>query len=368
MTRRNCSLLLAALLTLSLPAFGGPGHDHGDAPAARAGDGPQRLADGSVMLPKPAQRQLDLRTLPSHIERLPRALELSGQVLMDPNAGGRVQPMQTGRIEAGPEGLPAAGQRVKRGDVLAWVVPASDALERAGQQAQLAELRAQRTVAAQRVTRLRQLADSVPRKDIDAAAAELSGLDARIRATAEGLNGREPLVAPVDGVIAHASVVAGQVVDAREQVFAIVDPARMHIEALAYEPERVTRITSGSVGVGAERIELRHVGTDRVLRGQALPIRFAAVGGALDALALGQTVRVQVTLAETLEGMRIPSAALVRNPSNQTIVWVKTAPERFEPRVVRSEPLDGTHVAVTAGLADGDRVVVQAAALLNQIR
>ena len=47
---------------------------------------------------------------------------------------------------------------------------------------------------------------------------------------------------------------------------------------------------------------------------------------------------------------------------------VKTAPERFEPRTVTAEPLDGTHVAVTSGLKTGDRVAVRAATLINQIR
>jgi hypothetical protein len=64
----------------------------------------------------------------------------------------------------------------------------------------------------------------------------------------------------------------------------------------------------------------------------------------------------------------VPAAALMRNPANQTIVWVKTAPERFEPRTVTFEPLDGASVAVTSGLRSGDRVVVRAANLVNQVR
>ena len=37
---------------------------------------------------------------------LPRSVELNGKVLMDPNAGGKVQPLNAGRIEPGPRGLP----------------------------------------------------------------------------------------------------------------------------------------------------------------------------------------------------------------------------------------------------------------------
>lgn len=370
MTTRQLKLcLLAVMIAAASPAWAGPGHDHGDESGITvAGDAPRRLPDGSVFLPKPAQRQIGVRTQTIEHASLPRTLELSGRVVMDPNAGGLVQAMQGGRIEAGPEGLPEVGRAVKRGQVLAWVVPAAGSIERAGQQAQLAELRAERSNAQRRVARLRELADSVPRKDIEEATTTLASLDARIRATSEGLQGREPLVAPVDGVIAEAHVVTGQVVDARETLFAIVDPTRLRIEALAYEPERLTRIAGGSLAIGERAVPLRHVGTASALREQALPIRFAAAGEGLDGLALGQTVRVQVQLAETVDGFRVPTASLMKSPSNQTIVWVKNAPERFEPRVIVVEPLDGAHVAVTSGLSDGERVVTRAATLLNQIR
>jgi len=64
----------------------------------------------------------------------------------------------------------------------------------------------------------------------------------------------------------------------------------------------------------------------------------------------------------------VPASALTRNTANQVVVWVKTAPERFTARVVRSEPLDGVRVLVTGGLQAGERVVVQGASLLAQIR
>jgi cobalt-zinc-cadmium efflux system membrane fusion protein len=70
----------------------------------------------------------------------------------------------------------------------------------------------------------------------------------------------------------------------------------------------------------------------------------------------------------TVKGQTVPSAAVLKNPSNQNIVWVKQSPERFTPRVITFEPLDGASVAVTSGLKAGERVVTQGASLLNQIR
>jgi len=356
----------ALLLAAATPAFAGDGHDHGPAPTVSGG--PQRLPDGSVFLPKPAQRQIAVRTVEVAQQQLPRAIELNGRIVMDPNAGGRVQAMLAGRLEAGPRGFPALGQAVRKGEVLGYVVPASGALERADQAAQLAELRAARDLAHKRVARLRELADTVPRKDIEAAESELASLGARAAAIGAGLNSREALVAPASGVIASAQAVAGQVIDARELVFEIVDPARLRVEAVAFDAAVANDIAGGFIASGADKVALKFVGAARAMREQALPIAFAASGGALGAFAVGQPVKVIVQTRSQRAGVPVPAAALMKNPANQTIVWVKVAPERFSPRVVQTEPLDGANVIVTSGLAAGERVAVQGASLVNQVR
>ena len=77
---------------------------------------------------------------------------------------------------------------------------------------------------------------------------------------------------------------------------------------------------------------------------------------------------VVVQTRSRVQGVAVPASALMKNPSNQDVVWVKTAPERFEPRVVTIAPLDGARVVVTSGLEGGERVVTQGAALVNQVR
>ncbi len=361
-------LALGAATGLHAPVQAGPGHDHGDAPAAPSANGPQRLPDGSVFLPKAAQRQLGVRTLPTEAAALPRSFELNGLVVMDPNAGGKVQPLNAGRIEPGPRGLPNPGQAVRQGEVLAYVVSSASPIEQASQAAQRAEWRAAQSLADKRVARLKELADTVPRKDIEAAESEARSLAERLAALGTGLAPREALVAPVSGVIASAHVVSGQVVDAREVLFEIVDPARLRIEALAFDAAIATDVGSASIAIGSERVPLVFVGAARSLREQALPLVFRAQGRPLAALAVGQPVRVFVQGRTTVQGIAVPSASLMRNPANQTIVWVKAAPERFEPRVVTTVPLDGVRVVVTSGLKAGDRVATQGATLINQVR
>lgn len=363
-------LILAAIVCFTAPAWAADehGHEHGGAAPSANSNGPSRQPDGSVFLPKPTQRQLSVRTMVAKTEELARTVELAGKVTMDPNAGGKVQVMSPGRIEPGPQGLPTIGRAVRKGEVLAYVVPSTPPLERSVQAAQLAELRASRALAEKRLARLKELADTVPQKEIEAAQSELASLSARAGAVDTGLSGREVLIAPATGVIASSHVVAGQVVDARDLIYEIVDPTRLSIEALSFDAGLGADVGGASLAIGHERVPLRFLGAARTLREQALPLSFMAQGAVLSKLAVGQPVKVFVQTQSKVQGIAVPAASLMKNPSNQTIVWVKTAPEKFEPRVVSVEPLDGVSVAVTKGLTPGDRVATQGATLINQVR
>lgn len=362
------TLLIAAVFAFSAPSWASEGHSHGEAPASVNGNGPQRLPDGSVFLPKPAQHQLSVRTTVARAGEFGRTVELAGRVVMDPNAGGKVQSTIAGRIEAQGGGLPALGQSVRKGQVLAYVVASAAPLERSNQAAQLAELRAAQALAAKRLSRLRELSDTIPRKEIEAAESEVASLAGRATAVSGGLGAREALVAPLTGVIAGSNVVLGQVVDARELAFEIVDPTRLAVEATTYDPELPANMGNASMPVGSEAVQLRFNGAARSMRDQALPLNFRAQGASLSRLAVGQPVKVFVHTRAVVRGVPLPSSAVMRNASNQSIVWVKTAPEKFEPRIVTVEPLDGVNVAVTQGLKVGDRVATQGATLINQVR
>ncbi len=368
--RAACAMFCSSLLTFTAPVLASGDHEggHGEAETQVTGSGPKRLPDGSVFLPKPAQRQMRVRTFVGEVRQLPRATELSGKVVMDPNAGGKVQALVAGRLQAGPRGLPSMGQTVRKGEVLAYVLPSVAAIERSNQAAQVAELGASRSLAAKRLARLKELADTVPRKEIEAAESEVASLGARLAAVGAGLSARDVLVAPVSGVIASANAVAGQVVDARELLFEVIDPSRLRIEALSFDTALGADVGAAFLTLGSQKVPLSFVGASRSLREQALPLAFRAEGPALSQLAVGQPVTVVVQSRSLVAGVPVPAASLTKNPANQTIVWVKTAPERFEARVVAVQPLDGATVAVASGLKAGDRVVTQGATLINQIR
>jgi biotin carboxyl carrier protein len=364
-----CALGLGA--TATLDARAGPGHDHGDesAPAA-GGNAPRRLADGGVFLPKASQRQLGVRTISVEEASLPTTVELTGRVVLDSNAGGKVQPTQAGRIEAGPRGLPQLGQAVRKGEVLAVVRASSSAIERANQQAQSAELNASLNLARRRVDRLRQLEGTVPQKDIEAAQSDVVSLQQRAAAVAGSVSATEALVAPVSGVIAAASVVAGQVVEGREVLFEIVDPSRMSVEASAFDAALSANIASASASPApGASVPLQFVGAGSSLREGAIPLIFRTMPGknALP-LSINQPVKVTVQTKSQVKGFAVPLGAVVKNTSNQDMVWVHTGAEVFQPRTVRQVPLDGSTAAIVDGLKTGDRVVTQGAPLVNQVR
>ncbi len=359
-----------ALTPMGLFAHGGEDHSHEAAPAQVAVTDPgkpRRLADGGLFVPKAAQRQLGLRTQPVAMADLAATLAFNGRVIADPNAGGRVQATQGGRVEPGPRGLPTLGQKVIKGQVLAWLRPTTGNIERGNQRALLAELAAQIALTEARLNRYAQLEGAIPGKEIEAARIELAALKQRKAAIGAGLDSAEALTAPASGVVSAAHVVAGQVVEAREVLFEIVDPARLAVEALAYDPAQAAGITAASLDLPGGGTALAFVGAGRQLREQALPLLFRVRSGNA-ALAVGMPVKVIARTAATTRGAALPLAALGRGADGETTVWVKLAPERFAPRRVEVRPLDGERVTVTAGLEEGERVVVGGASLLGQVR
>lgn len=379
-TKKIVPALMFACVLLPGLGFAHGDEDHGNekkppavvqanaAPLPAGSESPARLPDGSVFMPKASQHLLDIRTAQVAVKDVNQTLELKGHVRSDPSAGGQVQATQTGRIVGNAAGLPVLGQSVKAGQVLAWLEPVVTSLERSAQQAQLAQVLSQLLVAQRRVARYEQLEGSVPQKEIEAAKAELQSLMQQKAAIGGGLNNRLPLRAPASGVISKVGVVSGQVVEAKQSIFDIVNPQRLIVEALGYDTRLVGNIAavSGSTDAGT-RLDLKLLGTGLELREQALPIQLR-IAPPIPAVAVGQPVNVFVQLKQAARGAVVPVAAVARGASGEQIVWVHTSAERFVPKKVQTQNLDAGNVVVTAGLAGGERVVVQGASSLAQVR
>ena len=377
--RRIGTGVMLAFLAMATPArtllaHGDEDHGVSDRPTAAVAlpaavtDSPRRLADGSLFVPKPTQRLLSVRTQPARVQEVSRSTAITGRVIADPSAGGRVQAAQSGRIEPSEDGLPVIGQPVLRGQVLLTVSPVITTLERGGVREQLAQIDSGIAIAEQRVARLSQLQGSVPQREIDEARRELDGLRQRRRALGPSLAEREVVRASASGVISVANVVTGQLIESGAVLFEIVDPAKLWVEAIAYDPATVIDIRS-AVATTADNatMPLELIGRSLTLRQQAVPVLFRITHPS-PTLKVGTPVSVILQEMRTEKGIVLPTGSVVGAANGEDIVFEHVAAERFVPRPIRLRPLDGERVVVLAGIGDGARVVTAGADLLSQIR
>jgi cobalt-zinc-cadmium efflux system membrane fusion protein len=373
--RRRSRLAMLLILAGMLAMFDGGAHahegdDHGppasSIPAVR--DLAQRLPDGGVFVPKSTQRILAIRTITIESAAHRTALELPGRIIPDPNASGFVQSSVGGRLSPPPGGFPRLGTPVKTGDVLAYVTPPLQAIDASDMRQRQGELDQQISIVERRLARYETLVPggAIARTQLEDTRLELQGLKDRRGSLDKSRRDPEELIAPVDGFIAEGTVVAGQIAQSNAVIFHIVDPARLWVEALSFDP--LSGVQSAVARLNNDRTyPLSFRGAGFAGRNQSIPVQFAVQGDATG-LRAGQFVTVLATTDEEKTGFAIPRAALVRNANGQDVVYEHVAAERFEPRPVRVEPLDGDRVFIATGLAAGKRLVVQGAELLGQVR
>ena len=337
-------------------------------PATMATDVPQRMADGSLFVPKATQHLLSVRTVLAEESRAPRTVQLVGTVIADPNSFGRVQTGHAGRIEPANGGLAYIGKRVEKNDLLGYLQHHIEAYNKGNLQGEIAELEARIALQEAKLARYLKAPLAIPPIKVDEAKGEIEALRQKRKELLATLVEREEIRAPISGVVSVANVVPGQVVDAREVLFEIVDPSRFWVEAIAHDASVVSDLSAAfAVTNTGEKLPLQFAGSGLSLKQQAAPLSFR-VGQTSANLSIGKPVTVTLQSSVELSGIVLPAASVVRAPSGLPIVWVKTEPERFEPHTVRYEALDGQRVVIVSGLKPDVRVVTEGATLLNQIR
>jgi len=337
-------------------------------PATMATDAPQRMPDGTLFVPKATQHLLAVRTILTKESQAPRTIRLVGTVIADPNSFGRVQSGHTGRIEAPQGGLAFIGKRVEKGDLLAYLQHHIEAYNKGNLQGEIAELEARIVVQESKLALYRKHPEVIPAVKIVETEGELRALRQKRNELLPTLAEREEIRAPISGIISAGNIVTGQVVDAREVLFEIVDPGRFWVEAIAHDPRVVSNLKKASAILSSgETLPLEFAGAGLALKQQAAPLIFRVAQPSPN-LNIGRPVTVILQSTDEDTGIVLPASSVVRSQSGLPAVWIKTDPERFEPRTVRFEPLDGQRVVVSAGLAADMRVVTEGATLLNQIR
>ncbi len=336
-------------------------------------DTARRSEDGAVFVPKATQRLLDVSTVRTiNASSAQKTVRLIGQVIPDPNKSGLVQTLLAGRIEAPETGFPAIGSRVKTGDILGYLLPSVQVVDQSDIRQTQGDLDRQIALAEAKLRRIEPLSgNAIPAGQVIDARIELDALRKRRVAIKPNVE-REALIAPVDGVIAQANIASGQVVEAQTLLFQIVDPENLWVEALAFDGAAATGIeknNKAAVGVTADnrKLDLIFEGRALTLRQQAVPLRFR-IKGSNPGLSIGEPITVNAPIDEPIAAIPLPRSSVVRSNNGQAVVWTHTGPERFEQRVVASQPIDADRIGITAGLEPDTRIVVRGAELINQVR
>ncbi len=360
---------IAALL-IAASAFAHEGHDHGPDASGGSGNAPARRPDGTIFLPKPSQRLLEVRTLKLVPSTQRRSARLTGRIVANPNFSGVVQSTIQGRYQAPPGGVPSLGQRVAAGDLLGRVAPSFASIDASDMTQKLGEIDQQIAVTRAKLSRIEPLlrSNAVSRGTVEETQIQLDGL---VRRREELLASRiqaEELRAPVEGVIAAVRVVSGQVISQTDQVFQIVNPSELFVEGLIFDqidPDAI--VEADAVTAGGQTLALSYVGRSRALQQQYALIQFK-ITGAVRSLNVGMPVTIIARTGEPVTGLFVPRAAITQAPNGQPVVFVHKEPELFVPTAVRSEVFDAQSVLVSGGVKAGDQIVVENAPLINQVR
>lgn len=330
----------------------------------------RRLSDGTVFFPVVTQRLLQVRTAVACDGQVASTRRLVGHVIANPTSSGLVQAEQDGRVEKGAFGFPVIGQKVQQGELLAYLSPILSTSERAQLNREIETLRGMVAAKELEIARTREM-PLLPFRDgrILSLRLELNTLKSQRDALIEGLDGRQPLVASVSGVIVESQVRVGQVIEARHVLWEIADADDLWVEAEMFDGQPLnvvpgsTAVTSGGLEMG-----LKFIGAGlSTTESQASPVQFQ-VTSIPEGVRIGERVVVNLREGGLQSGTLIPKSAMLRRPNGEMVVWSSFGPERFEALKVDWKPVDGSTVLIEAGISPGMRVVVDGASLLSEVR
>jgi membrane fusion protein, heavy metal efflux system len=359
----------------------GPFTVYADRKAADAEPAPHD--DEGIGFTKEQQWKVDFATSEVVTRPIRTAIAATGVLRARPDGEAQITAAAAGQIQSAGS-FPRLGQQVKKGQLLAYLVP------RMGGDTDLATLRAaankalvERDLAQQEQTRMEALysEEAVPEKRVLAARAAAALARAELSATQQrlgqygGAGGGIPVRAPVSGTLADVRVSPGAFAQEGALLFHIADRRKLWLELRVPESE-ASRLASPS---GAA---FRLAGDERSI--EIIPGkngRLVAVGGVVDAttrtvpvvfeftpgdlaLPIGMAVQAQVFAGGARDAVAIPASSVL-DEGGLSVVFVMIGGESFERRQVRLGAREGDWVEVLDGLTPGQRVVSRGAYLVK---
>jgi membrane fusion protein (multidrug efflux system) len=247
------------------------------------------------------------------------------------------------------------GSRVRTGDLLAVINDAElrASLQRAVYRRELAELKTRRIAA---------LIDKggVPQQEYDIAASELSVLGAEVELIQAQL-ARTQIRAPFDGTIGLRSVSEGSQISPATRLTTLQNVARMKVDftvpekhaAVLAPGSHVTFSVAGSSRTYTAEVYAVDPHLDEITRTRLVRARTPNPD---QSLLPGAFARVTVPLARLEGALMIPTTALAAEAGEKAVFVVEKGKARRQ--VVQTGPRRAESVLITAGLRQGDEVIV----------
>ncbi|MFO7608206.1 MAG: efflux RND transporter periplasmic adaptor subunit [Candidatus Krumholzibacteriia bacterium] len=340
--------------TFTVPGFrvhAAPVHAHAD-----------EEEEGITFL-KEQQWQVPFATAFAEARELKQTVWAIGRVLPAPQAYAEIAAPIAGTVQVLSDGdLALPGARVRRGDVVARIAPPLDGDSWTASRLALAQ--AERDYA--RAQRLREV-DAIAAREFEAAENAYLALKAGHAQLAGAGDGDVlTLTAPIAGQVVDWQVSPGRRLSAGDRLMAIADPSVVWLQVDVYAHDFRDlgtpvglRVGSGAGGwdvpAGALRVLSTGGALDPLTRTVPVLLEIANDAGRL---AIGETTPVELHAADGTVATAVPRSAVFTD-EGVDVVFVQAGGESFAKRIVRLGPAHGDWVAVLAGVAAGERVVVR---------
>ncbi len=321
--------------------------------------------DGGISFLKEQQWVIPWAIEPASHQAVQRAVVVPGEIAARDGSLAQVSAPVSGIAAAAPNrSAPSVGEPVRAGQVLAVLNPTAGEGGYARSRGELERLERE----AARAERL-YAAGAIPQRRLEEARHDMEIARAEMRAIGGGgadSDFRLRVTAPITGVVAQRSFVAGGRVEAGEPLFVVVDASTVWLRvqlsaatASALTREPTPTFTIEGLDRSFETSRLVSVGSVLDPQSRTVPAVFEAPnpGGMLR---IGQFARATVPVGGTVTGVAIPNSAIV-DDNGTPVAFVQTGGESFERRVLTLAERDATRSVVTAGIRPGEMVVTTGA-------
>lgn len=369
--------LLVLVVAERVSAHGGEDHGPPAAPSA---------AGGGLNLPLESQFLLEVRTTRAAVRPFAERVTALGTTVAPPGGSAEIHAPVTGVLSVPEVGSLGPGAQVTAGQTLATIAESLGGADRSSvvdartsAQVRLAQARSALALAERDQQQAAALGGVLSGKErlareqaVEVARAELEQAQIGARSLSGASSSTLVLKAPISGRIATMLARPGDVVAPGDVLYRIVGDGGLWISV------RAPVALAGQLAVGAAATVETDARPGQVFAATVLDPGLEADPGtgtvevtlSLDdpsaGLIPGMAVTASIVSGGEREALTVPDGAVV-DSSGESLVFVKTGPESFEARPVRTGARSAELREITAGLLPDERVVVQGTYTLRSL-